>query len=180
MRHEWYDRCANSVSEALSVLDFLRHREAITAATVEALHRRRHTADIALKAAFEELRRAFITPADREDLWLLWQTAEQITEAAEEIVLSLIRKQHSCLTPNDTAQLAAVTAECRALHEAFAALPDYPHSDRVLQHVDTAERLHRQTEKITGHPLTDAALRHVSATCATATRTIRYALLKMT
>lgn len=180
MSYELYDQSARSVQRALDVLALLRQRQAITAATVEEIRRRRRTADIALQGSFDELRRAFITPTDREDILLLRQTTERIANAAEDIPLSVYRQGRQALLPDDTALLAAVTAECQALYEAVAALPAYPRDETVLKHLVSAERLHRISEENSSSSLAYDTLMHLSAVCRRTTDILRYTLLKMT
>ncbi len=180
MSYELYDQSTRSVQRALEVLALLRQRQAITAATVETIRRRRRTADIALQGTFDELRRAFITPTDREDILLLRQATERIADTAEDIVLCVYRQGRQALLPDDTALLASVTAECQALYEALTVLSDYPRDDTVLSRLTAAERLHRAGEELDSSSLVYDALRHVSSACRRTTEALRYILLKMT
>lgn len=179
MSYELYDQSARSAQRALEVLTLLRRRQAITAATIKAIHRRRRTADIALQSSFDELRRVFITPTDREDILLLRQAAEHVADAAEDIPLYVYRQGCQALLPDDTALLAAVTAECQALYEALTALPAYPRDETVLKHLASAERLHRVSGEISSSSLAYDTLMHLSGVCRSATDTLRYILLKM-
>ena len=179
MHNNCYTLYLRNIERALAVLKTLRNRETITAAQVENLHRQRHTADIVLQSEFDALRRAFITPIDREDLWLLFQVTEQLAEAAEDIPLTLYRHQQSCPALEDTALLTAVTDECNALHNVFSCLLQYPRNDAIVKQLISAEKAHRQTQKTNG-ATAEKALHRLSAACAAAVRTTRYVVLKMT
>ncbi len=179
MHNNHYAPYLHSIECALTTLQALRNHESITASYIESIHRRRHAADIALQAKFDELRRAFITPIDREDLWLLRQCVDQIAETAEDIPLALYRRGLPCLSPNDTALLSAVTNECTALHTALLSLDGYPRNDNIIKHLAAADKAHRQTQKTNGAAAEEAFYR-LSAACAAAVHTTRYVVLKMT
>ena len=175
MSYTPYGQCARSVYRALELLGALRRRERITADTIGDIRRRRRTADIALQATFDDLRRAFLTPIDREDILLLRQVTEHVAVAAEDVVLSLYRHGEHALSADDTALLAAVTAECEALHEALVLLPAYPRG-ALLRHLTAAERRHLACAELDGAP----SLIALSATCRTATEALRRILLTIT
>ena len=179
MPYNHYCSYRRSIERALTVLQTLRKREAITASYIDAIHRRRHTADIALQAEFDELRRAFITPIDREALWFLRQHTDQIAKIAEDIPLALYRRRLPCLSPDDTALLSAVINECTALHTALSALDDYPKHYTVIKHLSAADAAHRQTLKTNGTVIEEAFYR-LSDACAATVCVARCVVLKMT
>lgn len=176
MSYTPYDQCARSVYRALEILGCLRRRERVTADKLGDIHRRRRTADIALQATFEDLRRAFLTPIEREDVLRLRQVCERVAATAEDVVLTLHEAGEHALCADDTALLSAVTTECEALHEALIALPAYPRSDGILRHLTAAERRHGATAELGGRP----ALLRVSDACRRVTETLRRILLGIT
>ena len=177
MSYSLYTQCEDCITQALAVLTALRERRTITAATVQELFRRRRTADIALQAAFEELRHAFITPAPREALWELRCAAACVTDRAEAVQLALYHCGRSALYADDTALLSAVKEECCRLLEAFAALPQYPKSEAVIKALTALEKQHRTAEQTTASAVAENALRHLSEACAEAARRLQYVLL---
>lgn len=176
MSYTPYGQCARSVYRALEILGSLRRRECITDEKIGDIHRRRRTADIALNATFDDLRRAFLTPIDREDVLWLRQVSERVAAAAEDVVLDLYRRGERALSVNDTALLSAVISECELLHEAFVALPAYPRSDHILRHLTAAERRHLAVAELDGK----TSLLRLSDSCRIATETLRCILLKIT
>lgn len=175
MSYTPYDQCARSIGRALEILGLLKRRERLTEDTVGDIRRRRRTAAIALQATFDDLRRAFLTPIDREDVLLLRQVTDAVAHAAEEVVLSLYRRGEHALSAGDTALLAAVTAECEALNEAFLALPAYPRGD-LLRHLTAAERRHLACAELDGTP----SLTALSESCRETAAVLRRVLLAIT
>ena len=188
MEYALYQQCGRSVEQALDVLETLRQRRAITTATVQEIHLRRATAIIALQASFEELRHAFITPLDREELFRLRQAMEALPRAAEDIALTLYTSGRQALPTGDTRLLSAVTACCRLMGEALARLDAYPRSDTAAKRLSALERQLDEAEQAywqslpTADPLLDQAyraLRAVVAACTAAASALRHALLKL-
>lgn len=180
MNYPIYTQCENSLRQAQEILDSLRQRRAITETTIRDIHRRRHTADIAMQATFEELRHAFITPIDREDIWRLRQITEAVVHSTEDAVLTFFRHRQSVMHPNDNALLCAVNTACRLLQAAMESFPSYPRSNAVLGHLTALEKQHRQCEELTGSEIGDAPLKNISAACFSAAEILRYILLKVT
>ena len=176
MSYTPFDQCARSVWRALETLTLLRQRRAITADTVADIRRHRRTADISLQSTFRELRRAFLTPIDRDEVLLLRQLTEQVATAAEDCVLSLYRSGHTALHGDAHALLVAVTDECTALHEALLSLSGYPRSDAILHQLTEAERRHRTTQETGAFP----PLIALSAACHRVSEALRRILLTMT
>ena len=176
MSYTPYDQCARSVYRALEILGGLRRRERVAADKPGDIHRRRRTADIALQATFDDLRRAFLTPIDREDVLYLRQVCERVATTAEDVVLALYQAGEHALCADDTALLSAVTAECEALHEALIALPAYPRNDGILRHLTAAERRHLAVVELGG----TASLLRLSDACRMATEALRRILLCIT
>ena len=175
-----YSQCQSSLLRAKAGLDVLHHRKAITEDTVRAIRAKRRTSDVAMQAVFEELRHAFITPIDREDLLRLRQTIEAVVFCIDEVLIALFYQGRPTLHPNDTALLSAVTAEFTALQAVVDFFPDYPRCDAVLGHLKTLEKQHRQCEEERGSNFGEPALKKISAACFSAAETIRCILLKVT
>ncbi len=178
MGYTIYEQSTRSLQQTLAVLASLRRREAVTAAVCEDIRRRRRTGVIALQTTFTELKEAFITPIDREDLWLLRQTTEAVLRAAEDIVLTLYRCGKTALPCDDTARLTAVEEECRFLCAAVEAVAVYPRLDAAEKQLNAAEKQHEQCPDDAAFPW-HRALHALSDTCRTAAERLRYILLKM-
>ena len=180
MGFKLYTTCVRTVEQARDTLQLLRERRAITATVVSDIRRRRRTADIALQATFEELRHAFITSLDREELLRLRQMTERLVCGAEDIVLALYRRGQSALLPDDTVLLAAVTEECRLLQTCLEALDSYPRRDTAVKQLCAAEKQHRAAEELDSGDVAYAALHAFSRTCFDTAQQLRIILLKIT
>ncbi len=180
MKYPIYEQCERSISNAIGVLESLHQRQAVNTAAVQAIHTRRHTADIALQGTFEELRHAFVTPIDRENLLRLRQVTEAVTRRAEDIVLELYYQRKPTASPNDNAFLCALKTECTLLMAVVEAFPTYPRSEDVLKRLAQSEQQHRRNAQLDGSDLLRPLLKNVSTACAQAVDTIRYILLKIT
>lgn len=178
MGYTVYESASRRVREALGTLESLRRREAITAATVDAVRLSRRARTIAMQTTFLELQQAFITPIDREDLLSLRQHTEAMHRAAEDIVLTAYAHGRSALSPDDTAALSAAIQECTLLYEAVDALGCFPRSDTVVQKLTAAEHHHCGRLDTDLSP-TRRAIAQFSRTCFATAEHLRLLLLKM-
>ena len=103
-----FEQCCRSAQQTQEPLQRLRQRHAVTEEMVSQIHLRRRTAALAMQATFEELCHAFITPFDREDLLLLRQCAENVTCAAEDVLLALHRHRLAALPESAPLNVVAV------------------------------------------------------------------------
>lgn len=177
MTYSIYEQCERSIEQAVKTLELLRRRQRLSDENRRPIHRRRQTAAIAMQATFSELQDAFITPIDREDLWLLRQLAEAVTRAAEDVVLGLIRSRRQASEDADLPFLTAVITECQLLSLAFASFSAYPRSDALLRRLQALEQRHLQNEEL---DCTTNALIEVSNACFAAASGIRYVALRAT
>ena len=145
-----------------------------------AVHARRLAADIAADAACAALGRAFITPLDREDLWLLRQRAEGVLCAAEEVALCVY---HGGVLPDCCVPLlTAVAAGCRQLEKAWERFPEADGAAPVLRTLREAEMVrhtlrHERFADMTVRRLTDSLGRVPDAGVAL-WESMRYVALK--
>ncbi len=175
-----FEQCYRSSQQTQDVLQHLRQRRAVTERTVREVHLRRHTAALAMQATFEELRHAFITPFDREDLLLLRQCAESVTRAAEDVLLTLHRYGLTALPESATPLLSAVTAQCEHWEAVLKSLHTYPRTATVLKSLAALEFEHLRADAIVTEEPYHTALHGLSSVCLAAANTLRVILLKQT
>ena len=179
MKYPIYEQCVNSVKNALEVLEALHHRESITDSAVQAIRLRRRTADIAMLGTFDELRHAFITPIDREDLLRMRQMCETIVYDTEEILIQLYRQNRSALPYGDNKLLLSAIRECQLLQASLERFSDFPRSDDVVCHLTDLIRQHRKSEEQFSTDQGVSTLKNVSAACFSAAETLLQILLKV-
>ena len=127
-----YARCRVCTDKAVGVLTDILNNHALDPTAVQA---RRTAADIAADTTYALLCRAFITPIDREDLWLLRETAEHVWCAAEDTSLLLYR--YGRQLPHTCAPIIHATIACCAaakqVTEAFPSPDTIAQQMRVLR-----------------------------------------------
>ena len=179
MKYPIYEQCINSIKSALETLEFLNQRGNITYSCVQSIRLRRRTADIAMRGTFDELRHAFITPIDREDLLRMRQVCESVTYHAEEVTMLLFAQKQSALPCEKHELLQSVIHECRLLKTALESFPDFPRSDDTVNHITNLIRRHRNCEEQYDASPHGTALKNVSAACVFAAETLLCILLKV-
>ena len=130
-QYEHYLFCERCLAQTTAILNDLAQGHP---PNIDSVHRRRHKDRIALKALYDALRHAFITPIDREDLWLLCTTAQRVLSAAEDLAL---RADHVRLHTGDG--WSSLRSVCRALQKSVAAFPRFQREETFFASVDTVQ-----------------------------------------
>ncbi len=99
---------------------------------------RRKRDDRVRRLLFDEIRRAFLTPIDREDLWGLCVASEELLRAVEDVAAEIHRQGRERL-PDGKAFWAEIGLGCAALQQAVKSFPRFQRQD------DTTDALHRWT-----------------------------------
>lgn len=91
----------------------------------EMMHTTEHAADGVRHDILEKLSAEFITPIDREDILLLVQIIDDITDAIDEVVLDIYMYRVDRISQK-TVELAAAVSKCvGALYEAMTELKNF-------------------------------------------------------
>lgn len=102
----------------------------------EEIRLRRKRDDTVQRALFDELRRAFLTPIDREDLWALVTACGALFFAVEETALELKRQRYDRIP--ETGELwEEIGGACEAIRQAVEGFVQFHRRD------DTTEALRR-------------------------------------
>ncbi len=130
-----YARCRVCTNEAATLLTDLLNSEKPDPMTVQA---RRTAADIAGNAIYALLRHAFITPIEREDLWLLRETAERVWRTAEDTALLLYHCEQPLPPACEPVVCMAITCctVAKQLAEAFPNVESIPKQMRLLREAE--------------------------------------------
>lgn len=105
-------RCQQVLEESAALL------EGVHKLTLDEINVKRKASNIASEAAFLLLKKAFITPFDREDIWSFRQACESIKEAAQEVAFA---KKNFLEGANACRALALATEQL--LHSSDIAAP---------------------------------------------------------
>lgn len=132
---------------------------------------RRRAADISAEASFALLRRAFITPLDREDVWQLRYRAERLWRESENTALRVQGAKERCRSFDMVYKAADC---CDVLH---VAMERFPNPFDVASVYSVIEDLHCRLLRETDSVLTDN-LFCVAAACDDLLFWLQYVLLK--
>lgn len=135
-----YARTRDCAAKAAETIERLRSGRVPDPLTVRA----RHTAaDIAADALYAQLLKAFLTPIDREDLWLIHTAGEAVYEAAEAVSLCVYHGGRAVPVRADKA-LCALSACCDVCVKAVTAFGEVSRAAPWRQVLREAEEvLHR-------------------------------------
>lgn len=173
-----YARCCVCADKAATVLMDMINNNTLEPTTVRA---RRTAADIAGDTAYTLLSHAFITPIDREDLWLLREAAERVWRAAEDTAILLYHcgRQLPCACEPVIRAAAACCTVARQLVEAFPRPNTGTQQMRVLR--EAQHICHITTRNcfgdVTARRICEST-HHVITTCEQLIAVLRYAAIK--
>ncbi|MGL4736920.1 MAG: DUF47 domain-containing protein [Cellulosilyticaceae bacterium] len=92
---------------------------------MRAMHEIEHAADNIKHEMMKELARAFITPIEREDIILLAQEIDDVTDAIEDVLLHLYMFNIQTIRPEALRFTGIIEKCCEALKVALEALPNF-------------------------------------------------------
>lgn len=173
-----YVRCRVCTNNAATVLTDMINGNRLEPIAVLA---RRTAADIAGDTAYALLARAFITPIDREDLWLLRETSEHVWRVAEDTALLLYHcgQQLPCACK----PIIQAAAECcTAAGQIVEAFPDPDTTAQQMRLLRKAQRtyhttIHSYFADVTVRRICKSAYRVITA-CEQLITSLRYAAMK--
>lgn len=171
-------RCRLCTEKAASMLADMITGDRIDPVTVQA---RRTAADIAGVTTYALLNRAFITPIDREDLWLMWETSERLCREAEDTALILYHGGRELPSVCKT-MIRATVACCEAtgkITDLFPSLDTAVQQFRLLREAQHTchVTIHNCFADATVRQVCESAYRVIGA-CEQLIHVLRYAALK--
>ena len=117
-------------------------------AMLDELHQVEHAADEKKHELSNVLARAFITPIEREDIILLSQSIDEVTDKIEDVMLRFYCNNIQAVRP-DAIELGAVLVSCceelRLLLEEF---PDFRRSKKLREYIIHINTLEEQADKL--------------------------------
>ena len=120
-----YTRCRVCTKQAANILLDMIDGKKLNPMTVQS---RRTAADVAGDTTYSLLGHAFITPIDREDLWLLREAAEQVWRTAEDTAILLFHCGRQL--PSVCEPVIQATITCCAAAGKITEM--FPHPDATL------------------------------------------------
>ena len=124
------------------------------------IHTIEHTADIVKHDTLRELARAFITPIEREDILLLIQEIDNVTDAVEDVVIRLYMFHVLSIREDALAFAKVILQCCVALRELLTDFRNFRKSTSLNDAITEINRLEEE-----GDGLYMQAVRRIYKTC---------------
>lgn len=93
--------------------------------SIEQMHVIEHEGDSLKHEMMAELMRAFITPIEREDIILLSQNIDEVTDCIEDVLLRVYVNNVSLVTPETVRFTKLIIRCCEAMHQLMRKFPDF-------------------------------------------------------
>ena len=111
--------CADSACQAAHLLEESMKAfdpQALPAA-LESIHKVEHEADQKKHAVLNALIKAFITPIEREDIMLLSQNIDELTDKVEDVLIRIYYNNVQSIRPDSLELVRVVGRSCEAVRE---------------------------------------------------------------
>lgn len=150
---DYFDMFVTSVTysceAANALLSFAKGYDgcADPAAQVAHIHEIEHTADGHFHALFSTLSRAFITPIDREDILMLAQSIDCVTDAVEDVGVSFYMLNIPRLRDDVVPILELVVKSCYELKTAVDEFRTFRKSKKIFEHLLLVNNLEEEGDR---------------------------------
>ena len=115
---------------------------------LDQMHKIEHAADDLKHSVIEKLVKAFITPIEREDILLIAQNLDDMTDQIEDVLIRLYYNRVLSIRP-DALQMADILIQsCDESHEMMRAFPDFKHSKEIHRHIVRINALEEDADKL--------------------------------
>ena len=147
---ETFTACLDDACKAAQLLDrsMREFDPAQIKETLDEMHNIEHAADDKKHELLNVLAKAFITPIEREDILLLSQSIDEITDKIEDVMLRLWCNNIQSIRP-DAIELGAVLINCceelRLLLDEFA---DFRKSKKLREYIIHINTMEEQADKL--------------------------------
>ena len=118
------------------------------AAKAEEIHKTEHEADELLHDMMYKLNRAFITPIDREDIMMLSDKIDSITDSIKDTANLFDVFMIEQLRPEVGAMSALVVRSCETLYQAVVEFKSFKSSKSMKDHIIEVNRLEEEGDRL--------------------------------
>ena len=115
---------------------------------LDEIHRIEHQADEKQHDLADHLAKAFITPIDREDILLLSQNIDDITDKVEEVLIRIYINHIQTIRSEALEMLDIVIRCCNETCSLLKELPDFRHSKTLKDHVIRINTLEEEADQL--------------------------------
>lgn len=102
---------------------------------LEEIHAVEHAADEKKHALLDALVKAFITPIEREDIMLLSQCIDELTDKIEDVLIRIYYNNIQAIRPEALSLAKVVARCCEAVRDMMVEFADFKHSKKLHEHI---------------------------------------------
>ena len=117
-------------------------------AMLDELHQVEHAADEKKHELSNVLARAFITPIEREDIILLSQSIDEVTDKIEDVLLRLYCNNIRSIRPDALELVAIVIKCCDEIKSMLKELPNFKRSKKLREHIININTLEEEADRL--------------------------------
>ncbi len=142
--------CANYSCEAAHLLEKAigSFNPAQLPQKLDEIHAVEHAADGKKHEMLNALAKAFITPIEREDIILLSQNIDEITDKIEDVLIRIYYNHISSIRP-DSVKLAQIVIHCcEAVRDLMTEFADFKHSKTLHDHIVEINTMEEKADKL--------------------------------
>lgn len=142
--------CADYACQTAHILDtVLRNFDPGQIRTkLEEMHKAEHAADEKKHELLNVLAKAFITPIEREDIILLGQNIDEMTDTIEDVLQRVYCNNIQSIRPDALEMAAVLIRSCDEVKKLIAQLADFKHSKTLKEHIVTINTLEEEADRL--------------------------------
>ena len=154
-----FNQMADEIRGAAALLEQVLASEPPDLAKVDAIKDAEHRCDILTHDSIQRLHRTFVTPFDREDLYAMATSLDNVMDAIDHAaaLLRLYKIEHIRPGAHELARTVTVSAD--RLHSALEALatkkPVHPHAVEINRLENEADRVYKEAVRVLFETETD-------------------------
>ena len=112
------------------------------------LHQVEHRADLVKHEMMEKLLHEFITPIEREDIILLSQNIDEVTDKIEDVMLRLYYNNIQSIRPDSLELVSIVVKSCDMVKLMLKEFASFRHSKSLRDHIIAINTLEEQADQV--------------------------------
>ena len=127
---------------------------------IEEMHEVEHAGDEKKHELLNVLAKAFITPIEREDIILLGQNIDEVTDKIEDVLLRMYCNDIKSVRPDALELVAVVIESCNELKEMLEEFPRFKNSKKLHEKIVNINTLEEKADQ-----LFISSMRNLHTTC---------------
>ncbi|HJA92603.1 MAG TPA: DUF47 family protein [Candidatus Eisenbergiella merdipullorum] len=114
---------------------------------MSAIHTIEHSADMEKHALLNTLSKAFITPIDREDIMLMSQNIDELTDKIEDVLIRIYYNNIQSIRPDALELMKIVCRCCEAVKKMMEEFADFRHSKLLHEQIIQINSMEEEADK---------------------------------